>query len=180
MALIKYRKISIQFDSSNYLLLLIFVTFLSNTTVAQENKEDYKEIDTVVAKLYTAISFTDGKGADAETLKEIHHERAMMGSISIKNLRIFSEEEFRDVNNEVFKKNNVLSFQEKEIRHQTLVYGGVATRFSTYEFEIKTKNKELKVKGVNIFQLVKDPEKGWLIFSNVFSDNMSYPDPKTN
>ncbi|GGI57607.1 hypothetical protein [Winogradskyella haliclonae] len=162
------------------LFALIFTAFLSANIIAQQEQDDYKQIDQVISKLYTSISFINGKEQDYITLKKIHHEKAMIGSISTKQARIFPVKEFRSKNKETFKKNNILSFQEKEIDYKTLVYGGVATRFSTYEFEIKTKDRELKVIGVNVFQLIKDPEKGWLILSNVFSDNMSYPNPKTH
>lgn len=156
--------------------VLLFSLLLSTFLVAQNQEEDRKAIDQVVAKLYKAISFTNGEGANDEVLKSIHYSEAIVGLVDTSRIRMFSEREFREKNSEAFNKNNVISFVEKELSHLTHVYGGVATRFSTYEFTVKLANRERTIRGINSMQLIKDPEKGWLIHSTIFSDNGSYPE----
>lgn len=155
--------------------LLTFI--ISANIFGQDYKEDYKQIDALISKFYNAISFTKTKQSDDKTLSEIYHPDAKVGTVNRKNVLIFPEKEFRAKNKKAFKDNNITVFQEREIRNNTHIYGGVATRYSVYEFIIKIAEKERKVKGVNTFQLIKDPEKGWLIYSCLYSDNMSFPDP---
>ena len=148
---------------NKYALLPCFILF-SIFTWAQNQGEDRKQIDALIAKLYKSISFTNGEGADNEALIAIHHTEATIGSVDTAQIQIFTEKEFREKNEEVFEKNNVVSFEERELNHITHVYGGVAVRFSTYEYILKLAGREIEARGVNAFQLIKDPEKGWLIF----------------
>ena len=154
-------------------LVLCFIMF-SIFTWAQNQEEDRKQIDTLIAKLYKSISFTNGEGADHKTLIAIHYAEATIGSIDTAQIRVFTEKEFRQKNKEAFEKNNVTSFVERELNHITHVYGGVAMRFSSYEYILKLAGREIKARGVNAFQLIKDPKKGWLIYSNMYSDTRTY------
>lgn len=156
--------------------LCLLAIIMSVNVFAQDFKEDYKQIDELISKFYTAISFTKTKQTDDKTLSELYHPDAKVGTVNKKNILIFPEKEFRAKNQKAFKDNNIATFQERETRHNTHVYGGVATRYSVYEFVMKIADKERKVKGVNIFQLIKDQKKGWLIYSCLYSDNISFPD----
>ncbi|TSE07400.1 hypothetical protein [Aquimarina algiphila] len=156
--------------------LLIIMLFLSKLIFAQNQDVDRKEIDEVISDLYKSISFDKGGAPDLDKLTSIHHAEAMVGAVDTSKVRMFTEKEFRAANKKAFEKNNIISFQEKEINAITHVYGGVAMRFSTYEFTIKREGKERTIRGVNTIQLIKDPKNGWLIYSVIFSDNRSYSD----
>lgn len=160
----------------NYRILLIVILLISKSTFSQNQNQDRKAIDHIIASLYKAISFDKGGAQDQETITKIYYEEAMVGVVDTAKVRMFTEREFRAANEKAFKNGNITSFQEKEINAITHVYGGVAMRFSSYEFVVKREDKERKVRGVNTIQLIKDPEKGWLIYSVIFSDNRTYPD----
>lgn len=174
MTFIRYRN---KFNFLQQLLTLLVLTLMSLSAAALEAQSDEQQIDALVSKLYASISFTDGKGANEDALNEIYHENALVGSISKRHAQVFTSLDFRARNAESIAKNQIVSFVEKELKHKTMIYGGVATRFSHYEFDIKSKTNQLNVKGVNVIQLIKDPKKGWQILSVVFSDNRSFPDP---
>ncbi|MCL6275457.1 hypothetical protein M3P19_15695 [Muricauda sp. 2012CJ35-5] len=147
---------------------------LSINLFAQNQEQDRKAIDNLIDKMYKSISFIDGGSVNDTVLDAIHYSDAIIGIVDKRGIQMFNEKEFRAQNAEMFKKNKVTSFVEKELSSTTNVYGGIANRFSTYEFVIKAGEKELKIRGINSIQLVKDPEKGWLIHTTIFSDNGSF------
>ena len=147
-----------------------------STALAQEYDSEKKAIDTLIAEFYEALTYTDSDGSDNAKLDALHYPDAMVGVVDTSRVRIFKELDFRKRSEEGLAKNNVVLFKEKELGSITHIYGGVAMRFSPYEFIIKSPSRELVVQGVNTIQLVKDPEKGWLVYSVFFSDNLSYPD----
>ncbi|MEW7277636.1 hypothetical protein ABW636_03480 [Aquimarina sp. 2201CG1-2-11] len=159
-----------------FIIVFIIFLFVSKLTVAQNQEQDRKEIDKVVSSLYKAISFGKGETPDYDLLNDIHFSEAVVGVVDTTKIKIFTEEEFRTANKVAFKKHKVISFHEKEIHEITHVYGGVAVRFSSYEFTIKLENKQQTIRGVNTIQLVKKPKGTWVIYSVIFSDNRSYPD----
>ncbi|GGI57586.1 hypothetical protein [Winogradskyella haliclonae] len=155
---------------------LFIALVLTTFCFSQNQEEDRKHIDEIIMKLYKSISFTKTKSPDYKTLKAIHYHEAIVGAVDTTQIKMFKEADFTNKNKENFKKYNVKSFVEKELSHITHVYGGVAVRFSPYEFTIKAGDKQQTIRGVNTFQLIKDPKKGWLIYSTIFSDTTSYPD----
>ncbi|TPN86969.1 hypothetical protein [Aquimarina algicola] len=159
-----------------YITLLICTFLISATAFSQYQDQDKKAIDKVISKLYRAISFDKGEGQDREALKQIHYREAMVGMVDTTKIRMFTEDEFRETNQKAFKNAKITLFQEREINAITHVYGGVAMRFSSYEYRVKREDKERSVRGVNTIQLIKDPKQGWLIYSVIFSDTNSYPD----
>lgn len=157
-------------------LVITLTLFSVYALIAQQKAEDQAQIDAIIEKMYNSISFNADKPVDYATLDSIYHPDALIGKIDTARVQVFIAKEFRKKNKEAFKKNNIKSFKEHEIKGITNIYGGVALRFSSYEFFLETPNGKYHVKGVNSFRLIKVPNQGWRIYSNFFSDNLTYPE----
>ncbi|GAB4511347.1 MAG: hypothetical protein Tsb004_15660 [Allomuricauda sp.] len=143
---------------------------------AQQQQEDLEQIDNLITRFYEAISFDGTKTVNYPLLDSIYHRDAIVGKVDPENFQSYVAKDFRERNKESFKRNHISSFREQEIKGFTHIYGGTATRFSLYEYVIKRGDEERRARGVNNMQLVKTPNEGWKVLSNIFSDNHSYPD----
>ncbi|MCL6272628.1 hypothetical protein M3P19_01340 [Muricauda sp. 2012CJ35-5] len=156
--------------------ILVLSFFYALAAFGQSQAEDQAEIDAIIKKMYNSISFDANKPVDYATLDSIYHPDALIGKIDTARVQVFVAKEFREKNKKAFKKNNIKSFKEHEIKGITNIFGGVALRFSSYEFFLETSSGKYHIKGVNTFRLIKVPNQGWRIYSNFFSDNLTYPE----
>lgn len=143
-------------------------------TLAQQHENDLVEINELTADLYGSISFDNSKFPDLEDTKALYYEQAWIGAVDTSRVRMYPATEFEQKNHDSFVRNKVISFQEREIKGITHIYGGVAMRFSSYEYVLRTEKREIKTTGVNSIQLVKVPDLGWRIHSILFSDDHTY------
>ncbi|MDC6366846.1 MULTISPECIES: hypothetical protein [Flavobacteriaceae] len=142
---------------------------------AQHKNIDLEAIAALTKKMYDAISFDNGK-IPVYNLSEIYHKNAVIGAVDTVQAKIFPVVEFEEGNNAYFKKHRIVSFKEKELNATTHFYGGVAVRYSPYEFTIRSADHKVTVRGVNTIQYIKEPKIGWRIYSIFYSDTNSYPD----
>lgn len=155
----------------SFLLLLGVQSFCQ----AQHKKADLAKIDELTQKMYSSISFENGK-IPIYDLSSIYHKEAVIGVVDTIQVSIFTAIEFEEGNNAYFKKHKIISFKERELEGITHFYGGVAVRYSPYEFTLGSAKREVTIRGVNTIQYVKVPELGWRIYSIFYSDNTSFPD----
>ncbi|UII81127.1 hypothetical protein [Flagellimonas sp. CMM7] len=153
-------------------LLLLGIQCFSQT---QHKKANLAEINELTKKMYDIISFDNGN-IPTYDLSSIYHKEAVIGVVDTTQVSIFTAIEFEEGNNAYFKKHKIVSFKERELDGITHFYGGVAVRYSPYEFNLKSAEREVTIRGVNTIQYVKVPELGWRVYSIFYSDNTSYPD----
>lgn len=132
----------------------------------QTNKEELAAIKGTIDSLYNALSFEEGGQPDTAQFLSIFLVDGMLINNNRQSGRVISPADFVKGFSSI---EGLRFFSEQEIWGETRFFGNIAHRYSVYEKQIKIKDKEIKGKGVNSFQLVKVNGR-WMLSSIIWTD----------
>ena len=142
------------------LMLLIGLSQLS----AQE--DELAAIKRAVDTLYSSLSFEEGGRADTALFLSIFLEDGILINNNRGNARVISPKAFAESISQI---EGLKSFKEYEIYGETLIFGTIAHRFSTYDKYTEVGERVISGKGINSFQLVKVDGR-WMVNSITWND----------
>lgn len=127
-----------------------------------QDKYDMSTIDGVVNATYKILSGPAGE-RDWDSFKSLFHQSGYMGATILgkdgtRTFFGFTPERYI-LNNDAFLKKN--DFYEEEIGRKEIQFGGVAQVYSAYQYKF-SKNGEIKDKGINCIQLIKEKGRWWI------------------
>ena len=141
---------------------------------------DLSEINKVIDKLYTSLSFKKNEAPAMTKLKDIFYGKGMLINNNTGQPKKYTLQEFTSVIEGQVNAGKVLAFQEKELSSETELFGNVAHCFSTYEsgYILAGREDYINKRGINSIQLLKVNGK-WLIVSIIWneeSDELKLPE----
>jgi len=139
-----------------------------NSIFAQANDEtaELTAIKKTVDSLYNALSFEEGGKADTAQFLSLFLEHGTLINNNRQTGRVLSPSEFAKGISSI---DGIVFFSEQEIWGETQFFGNIAHRYSVYDKHIKIKDREIKGKGVNSYQLVKVNGR-WMVNSIIWMD----------
>ena len=167
------------------LILSIIIVFLfahSGKVFSQDPALAYDlgEINKVVNKLYSNLTFEKGKSPTLAKLKDIFYGKGLMVNNSGDDPKSYTLEEFSSIVNGQVKAGKVKAFKEGELSSKVELFGKVAQCFSTYEsgYILAGRDDYVTKRGINSIQLIKKYGK-WFIVSvtwNEENEELKIPD----
>ena len=141
---------------------------------------DLGEIDKVVNKLYTNLTFKQNQSPTLSKLKDIFYGKGLFVNNSADDPKTYTLQEFTAVISGQAKSGKVKAFKEEELSSEVELFGKVAHCFSTYEsgFILAGRDDYVTKRGINSIQLIKVNGK-WLIVSvtwNEENEELKIPD----
>ena len=139
-------------------LLCLFVF----PTYAQDH--DLTTVDGIIEALYASISGPAGD-RDWDFFRSLYTPNAIMGAMTAGPdgklvYRGMTPDSYVERNAPFFKQNG---FWEKEIGRNTIEFGELVHVFSAYEFKAERNGEEIKQRGVNSVQLVKESDRWYIV-----------------
>lgn len=145
-----------------YLTMGLMLFLFSTQTVLAQSAEE-KAINVAVQAAYNGLSFVEGKKPDYEMLRSAFLDGAIFRSYRAATADVFTIEEYLVNYKGAVEGGSFKAIQEKEIWGETVVFGKIAHRLSTYVLYVNDLTQIVE-RGVNSMQLVKTDE-GWKINS---------------
>ncbi len=152
---------------------LLAAALLSLNVMGQTDKKesgtsaaDTASIDSIIGALYESISGGSGVARDWDRFRNLFHADARLiptgkdASSGVLNATSFTPDGYIKRAEPFLMKNG---FFEKETARRTLVFGGIAHIFSTYEGRNKESDAKPLVRGINSIQLLNDGKRWWII-----------------
>lgn len=141
---------------------------------------DLSEINKVINKLYTNLTFKKNQSPTLAKLKEIFYGDGLLINNSTGEPKEYTLHEFSSVIESQVNAGKVLAFKEKELSSRIELFGNTAHCFSTYEsgYILAGRDDYINKRGINSIQLIKVAGK-WKIVSIVWneeSDETKIPD----
>lgn len=144
---------------------------------------DVMTLDAVVKALYEAVSFPPGRQPDYQRLRGLFHPE---GRIVPPRSEKAPGHEVLDLDRFIASSREFVvttglerqGFQEREIARRTSMYGAMAHLFSTYENRHATEDPAPFQRGINSIQLVKDPDRFWIVSILWEEERPGHPIPK--
>lgn len=131
--------------------------------------QEAKDLDAAVAKLYSVISGPPGQKRDWDAFRALFAEEAKMRIVVTREGKsrvvILSPEDYVTRSGPRLEADG---FFEKETKRTGLVYGDLASIWSSYEGRLKSPEEPPLVRGVNAIQLAK-VDGVWKILSIVWT-----------
>jgi len=141
---------------------------------------DLGEIDKVVNKLYTNLTFKKGQSPMLAKLNDIFYGDGLLINNNSDDPKDFSLKEFSDVINGQYKSGKVQAFKENQLSSKVELFGKIAHCLSTYEsgYILAGREEYIMNRGINSIQLIKVNGK-WLIVSVIWNkenEELKIPD----
>ncbi|HYI42919.1 MAG TPA: hypothetical protein VD768_04780 [Sphingomicrobium sp.] len=121
---------------------------------------DAAAIDATLDAVYAVISGPAGQARDWDKMRSLFTPEARLSAIGSKGVRGGGVEDYIKNSGPFLTKEG---FTERELARRIEVYGNLAHAWSSYDGE--TTGGKLKVRGINSFQLVRQPDGSWKVFS---------------
>ena len=147
-------------------ILLIFSIFFGIPMGLTAQNEELAAIQRAVDSLYSSLSFEEGGKADTATFLSIFVDGGTLINNNKGKANVISPEAFAS---SISQMKGLKSFDEHELRGETVFFGTIAHRFSTYEKNIDLGERQISGMGINSFQLVKVNGR-WMINSIIWND----------
>jgi hypothetical protein len=125
--------------------------------------EDVGSIDAIVRAVYASVSFTDGRGPDAERLASLCVPHARLMKVHPGGIDDMSVPEFVDRVRTRIDAQRLTTFVERELFRRTEVFAGIAHVFTTYESRTDDGDGQLLYRGINSVQLRNDGRRWWIL-----------------
>lgn len=127
--------------------------------------EDVSSIDAIVRALYAAVSFTDGRGPDAERLASLAVPHARLMRVHPDGIDDMSVGEWVDRVRARISEQQLTTFVERELFRRTEVFAGIAHVFTTYESRTDDNDGggQILYRGINSIQLRNDGRRWWIL-----------------
>ncbi|MCD4664302.1 MAG: nuclear transport factor 2 family protein [Bacteroidales bacterium] len=132
---------------------------------------DLGEINKVVNKLYSNLTFKQKETPKLAKLKDIFYRKGLLINNTANDPINYTLKEFTDVINGQVRTGKVEAFKEEELSSKVEFFGKIAQCFSTYEsgFILAGRDDYITKRGINSIQLIKVNGK-WLIVSVVWNE----------
>ncbi len=117
-------------------------------------KQELEAIDELTKRLYDSICFKPGGRPPLRTLPGLFIPEGFMVNNDDTLPVILTVATFIEFYKEQIAEGKFASFQEKEIKHKTEIYGKIAHRFSTYEARFDINSQPIAI-GINSIQFLK-------------------------
>ena len=132
---------------------------------------DLGEINKVVNKLYTNLTFKQKETPTLAKLKDIFYGKGLFINNSADDPKSYTLHEFTSIIEEQIRLGKVEAFKEEELSSKVELFGKIAHCFSTYEagFILAGRDDYITKRGINSIQLIKVNGK-WLIVSVVWNE----------
>ena len=149
---------------SIYLTTLILLLGLQ---VSFGLEEELTAIQDAVNTLYGSLSFEPGGKPDTALFLSVFiKDGTLINNNKGAEPNVISPKSFAE---SLSQMKGLIQFDEHEIRGETVFFGTIAHRFSTYEKYIEVGDRKVSGQGINSFQLVKINGK-WMINSIIWND----------
>ena len=130
----------------------------------------HREIDTVVAKFFSAFDNRDGVAPRMADLINCFTDKAVIVRRSESGAELYAVEEFAVPRIKLLTEGALLNFHEWEISSTTQIFDGIAIRTSRYSKSGLFEGNDYGGSGTKCFQLV-DLGSGWRIASLAWVDD---------
>lgn len=146
----------------NALLIIAFGTCLAFSSNAQT--QDVSSVDRLIESLYASISGPAGE-RDWDFFKSLFVPSATMGAMTPdKDGKLvyypMTPDSYVERNGPYFMENG---FWEEEIGREQQQYGELVHVYSAYEYRAERDGQEVKQRGINSIQLVKQDDRWWIV-----------------
>ena len=127
------------------------------------------EIEELMAKFYSVISFEEGECPDWEAMKPLFSRHARITRVTPEATDFLDLSGFRSMAEELIEVGAFTSFFEYEIARRVDRFGGVMHIASAYETKISPTAADYIERGVNSLQLIRE-DGAWKICSLAWDD----------
>ena len=143
-------------------------------TTAENSMAAPAGVERSIDAVYRVISGPPGKARDWDAMRAMFTPDARLYEITSKGLRGGSVEDYIRESGPSLTSSG---FTERELNRRTEIYGDLAHAWSSYEGA--SADGKIKVRGVNSFQLVRQPDGEWKVFSILWQpEGAELPLPK--
>jgi hypothetical protein len=135
-------------------------TATSSNNPANQPQADRVGISTAIKEVYAVISGPAGQARDWTRMRSLFTPDARLYAITANGLRGGTVEDYIRISGPQL---TATGFTEREIGRRQEIYGNLAHAWSSYEGA--SADGKMKVRGINSFQLVRQADGSWKIFS---------------
>ncbi|MDC0667432.1 hypothetical protein [Nannocystis radixulma] len=126
--------------------------------------DDVNSIDAIVRAMYASVSFTEGRGPDADRLASLCVPHGRLIKVHANNIDDMSVPEFVERVQTRISEQGLRGFAERELFRRTEVFAGIAHVFTTYESHTDDGGADhLLYRGINSVQLRHDGRRWWIL-----------------
>ena len=125
-----------------------------------ESELTLRNIDLTIDNVYAVISGPAGQKRDWAKMRSLFTADARLSAITSKGITGGNLDRYIEVSGPLLEKNG---FVERELARRVAVYGNLAHVWSSYEGV--GDGGKLKVRGINSFQLVRQWDGSWKVFT---------------
>ena len=125
--------------------------------------QDERAVNAALERVYAAISGGVGEERDWDAMRALFTPEARLTAISAKGLRGGTVEEYIESSGPFLVKNG---FVERQLASRIEIYGDLAHAWSSYQADFTREDGAPgQTRGINSFQLVRQPGGRWLVQS---------------
>lgn len=126
--------------------------------------DDVNSIDAIIRAMYASVSFTDGRGPDANRLASLCLPHGRLMKVHADAIDDMSVPEFVEHMQAQIRDQGLREFVERELFRRTEVFAGIAHVFTTYESRTDDDGgKHPLYRGINSVQLRHDGRRWWIL-----------------
>ena len=130
------------------------------TPVATASEADHAGIDATLDAVYAVISGPAGAKRDWDKMRSLFTPDARLTAITSKGLTGGTLDRYIETSGPLLEQHG---FTERELGRRIEVYGNLAHAWSSYEGV--GDGGKLRLRGINSFQLVRQPDGIWKVFT---------------
>lgn len=159
------NKLGLQFEKSVNLDVNDSAIFFS----PPQTSDDLKEIDALTLRFFSLFTNTNGAIPNVADIKNIFVPEGIIISNTGDKCETFSLQSFIEPREKMLSDGTLSEFSEREISHNTDIFGNIAQRFCLYEKSGILNGVTFETRGMKTLQLVK-VNKQWKMSSVAWSD----------
>ncbi|MCH7974139.1 MAG: GNAT family N-acetyltransferase [Bacteroidetes bacterium] len=164
-SIILLNKLGLQFERTLNLSENDTVLLFSSLKAESERLK----IDELTASFFDLFSNKDGRVPNVKDIKSIFIPEGILVSNTEDTPAIYDLDSFIKPREEILTNGTLTNFCEREISHNTEIFGNVAQRFSLYEKTGELNGEHFEIRGMKTIQFVKVNGK-WKMSAAAWSD----------
>lgn len=161
-------------------LMLLWVAATWPATDRFSTPDRYSTPDQVIDALYAIISADAGESRDWDAFRDLFVASAQL-VIAIDSDKasglIASDVETLIAQTDAHYANS--GFHEIELDRKTVVFGALASVYSSFEIKLRVSDANSLMRGLNHFQLLFDGDRWWVVANSGIIETSSWRLPKT-
>ena len=138
--------------------------------VAPHDVEDVARIDALLSEVYAVISGPAGEARDWDAMRALFTPEARLEGIGPNGLSGGSLEDYIAQSGPLLVETG---FVERELGRRIELYGNLAHAWSSYEGVFTMNGEERRIRGINSFQLLQQPDGSWRVHSILWQPEAS-------